>query len=276
MTHEQYLSDLISGFARAAPQRQPYYTGENEADAVLRWLAYTVALHIRDVCRFEPDGQGRTPIVFVERVWYRVEEDGRENSDLALGGLRNGQLTSHRVKVEEDKHQANEYWLRISDFTARKVVDVRAVGVSREGRVCVYDPVNSPHVWTMPRGFGRSGLPAGQGRPHSRLLAFPRCCQNSYRAVQRVFANNQALQFVLTVAPVFRKFSPTTDHGDILEFVQALKDADWRNLKNEAMRRASPLEREQVRSICGAEIQTHLTTERRLCEYWENVLRSFE
>lgn len=254
MTHEEFLSRLISGFAGEPSVPFPHYGGANEEDAICRWLAYRVAIYVLEHGSFELDERGRLLGVLIDRVWRRWGTHGTEEVDLRVYGRRGGTLQFIGLKACVTGGVGN-LLLRISDWSTRRVAD--AVGIARDephGGVRIADP-GEPHLWTMPSARAAAPEASSESEDVTRL---PPCCQRSLETIVRILESGSALAEILAAAPSLVNLS-RSPRPAVLGLLWKLGSggAQYARMRGRMRGLTNVIVRERVRTVIELELCEH-------------------
>lgn len=274
MTHEEYLAQLMRGFAGEPSVPLPHYGGANEEDAICRWLAYHVAHYLLQHGNFELDERGRMLEFRIDRVWRRWRSDHTEDVDLTGFGRRNGSRQSSRLKACVTGN-GGRLLLRVSDWSSRQAVDIE--GVRRDeshGGVRIADP-GEPLLWTLPRTTR-----AGEEAPASEsddVTQLPRCCQDSLESIARILESGSALSEVLAAAPYIVVTLGRTPRPSVLGLLWKLGSGGtgYLRLRQRTRELTDVIVRERVRTVIQLELLDHneSSTEGR---HWARMLETFQ
>jgi hypothetical protein len=259
MTHEEYLARLIRAFTGDPGEpRQPGYSGSSEADAVVRWLAYHVAMYAMETCRFVPSNAGWLVQVLNVRTWHRWGHSGNENVDLTLWGLESlrGNLAtaghSMKVRVNPGRSEGN-YFLRLSDWRTSGRLDVDGRRVEqRNGRIQIEDR-GTPLAWMarQPRRTARSNS-----------VELQACCRTAMRDISRISGR---FQTYTRAARVFQ------DYSDISS--PMWDPTDFSSSSDRLLAPLSAIQRNRIGGIITLELSTH-DSDGPLHTHWELMRRA--
>ncbi len=276
MTHEEYLSQLIRGFAGDWSVPQPSYSGSSETDAVARWLAYNVAHHAVANCRFDPNSSNRIVAPVVQRVWKRWETDREEDIDMQLIGVRGRAGVIHSIKVVVRPVDPSRYVLRLSDYTmGRSSFAVDGARRDQAGGRVLLDDSSNPRAWAIQRQHRSAHF--ARRPPTLRRLRLPPCCGQALRNIDGTLECFRLAGAIMVVAPFADFFTPANprsraaavadDAVDALELARA----DWDGIAG-AVRGLNEIGRQRAIGIITLERAHHVGP---LEQFWARMEQSF-
>ena len=182
MLHEEYLTQLILGFAGDPRQpRAPENSGSSAADAVARWIAEGVAQYALNDCNFEPIGPtGHIMDISNARVWARWTAAKREDVDMTVTGFESEagreRYRRHSIKIVAQRQAGDRIFLRLTDWSTALCVDFEGQ-IAKSARRWLIRDRSRPLRWTR-----RRPRPAPR-RARARLQP---CCREALRNIAGV------------------------------------------------------------------------------------------